>query len=142
MQTATLADKIEMQHRLFAALSDMLGREVPLYDKSLEVNRVCNTAVCALLSRMHGGFSMTAEQVDATSGERHGAVRIGTPDEFRWLARFMAAFAMEPHNYYDMTKVGSKSQPIVATAFRSAVNPSHRLFSSLLQTDYFDEATQ
>lgn len=47
------ADKIEMQHRLFAELSEMFGAEVPLYDKSLLVNRECNRAVCHLLGQRH-----------------------------------------------------------------------------------------
>jgi len=41
-----------------------------------------------------------------------------------------------------MTNVGAKSQPIIATAFRSTVRPEHRVFSSVLMTDYFDPATQ
>jgi uncharacterized glyoxalase superfamily metalloenzyme YdcJ len=49
---------------------------------------------------------------------------------------------MEPHNYYDMANVGAKSQPIIATAFRSTLNPEHRVFTSLLLTDYFDDATK
>lgn len=139
---APFADQVDMQNRLFAELSRMFGMEVPLYDKSLLVNRVCNRAVCDLLSRMHAGFAVSDEQLDKTSGERHGAIRIGRPDEYRWIARFFACFAMQPHNYYDMTSVGSKSQPIIATAFRSVLNPEHRVFTSLLQTDYFDPAIQ
>lgn len=136
------ADKVEMQHRLFAELSSMFGKEVPLYDKSLLANQVCNRTVCDLVALRHVGFSITDTQIDRTSGERHGAIRIGRPDEFRWIARFFAAFAMEPHNFYDMANVGAKSQPIIATAFRSRVNPDHRVFSSLLLTDYFDDATR
>jgi uncharacterized glyoxalase superfamily metalloenzyme YdcJ len=136
------ADKVEMQHRLFAELSRMFGQEVPLYDKSLLVNRVCNETICALLSVIHGGFAVTAAQLEKTSGERHGAIRIGRPDEYRWVARYFAAFALEPHNYYDMTNLGPKSQPIVATAFRSRLHPEHRVFCSLLMTDYFDPATR
>ena len=138
----TFADKIQMQHRLFAELSRMFGQEVPLYDKSLLVNQVCNAAVCELLGKLHIGFSISAEQLDKTSGERHGAIRIGKPDEYRWITRFFAAFAMQPHNYYDMSNVGAKSQPIIATAFRAVANPEHRVFTSLLQTDYFDPATR
>ncbi len=134
------ADKIQMQHRLFAELSAMFGREVPLYDKSLLVNKITNEAVCALLAIRHGGFSLTAEQLEKTSGERHGAIRIGTKEEYRWVAGFFAAFAMLPHNFYDMTAIGAKSQPIIATAFRSALNPEHRVFTSLLMIDYFDPA--
>lgn len=127
-----------MQHRLFAELSAMFGKEVPLYDKSLLVNRVCNKTVCALLEKRYTGFTLSDEQLDKTSGERHGAIRIGTPEEYRWVAGFFAAFAMEPHNFYDMTSLGSKSQPIISTAFRSPVNPEHRVFSSLLMIQNLD----
>jgi uncharacterized glyoxalase superfamily metalloenzyme YdcJ len=136
------ADKLELQHRLFAELSRMFGQEVPLYDKSLLVNRVVNESLCALLGAMWRGFAITAEQLEKTSGERHGAIRIGRPDEYRWIGRFFAQFAMEPHAFYDMTNVGAKSQPIIATAFRSRLNPEHRVFTSLLMTDWFDPETR
>ena len=139
---STVANKIDMQNRLFAALSAMFGREVPLYDKSLAVNKACNQTVCALLAKLHRGFTMGDEDLDRTSGERHGAIRIGRPDEYRWIGRLFACFAMEPHNFYDMTNVGAKSQPIIATAFRSTLRPEHRVFSSVLMTDYFDPATK
>lgn len=139
---APFADRLQMQHRLFAELSRMFGSEVPLYDKSLLVNKVCNTSVCSLLGQMYQGFSLSEEQLDKTSGERHGAIRIGKPSEYRWIGRFFAQFAMEPHNYYNMADVGAKSQPIIATAFRSTLNPEHRVFTSLLMTDYFDPATK
>lgn len=138
----TYADKIDLQNRLFAELSAMFGKEVPLYDKSLLVNQVTNRAVCDLLAQMFSGFDVSDDQLEKTSSERHGAIRIGRNDEYRWIARFFACFAMEPHNYYDMTDVGAKSQPIVATAFRSTIGPEHRVFTSLLQTDYFDDATR
>ena len=140
--SAPFADKIEMQHRLFSELSNMFGREVPLYDKSLLVNKECNKTVGALLSQIHAGFTLSDEQLDKTSGERHGAIRIGKPSEYRRVAGFFAAFALEPHNFYDMTNLGNKSQPIVATAFRSSLNPEHRIFCSLLMTDYFDPKTR
>jgi uncharacterized glyoxalase superfamily metalloenzyme YdcJ len=132
------ANKVRMQNRLFSGLSNLFGKEVPLYDKSLLVNKVCNQTVCALLSRIHAGFSLSDSQLEKTSGERHGAIRIGKPSEYRWIAGYFAAFGLAPHNFYDMTNVGRKSQPIVATAFRSSVNPEHRIFCSLLMTDYFD----
>lgn len=140
--SARFVDKTEVQHRLFSELSRMFGVEVPLYDKSLAVNKECNKAACALLGMLHRGFALSDDQLDKASGERHGAIRIGKPVEYRWIARFFAQFAMEPHNYYDMTNVGAKSQPIVATAFRSVLNPDHRVFCSLLMTDYFDPATR
>jgi uncharacterized glyoxalase superfamily metalloenzyme YdcJ len=138
----TLVDKVDLQNRLFAALSAMFGKEVPLYDKSLAVNHACNRTICALLAKAYPGFSMGDADLERTSGERHGAIRIGRPDEYRWIGRLFACFAMEPHNFYDMTCVGSKSQPIIATAFRSVVRPEHRVFTSLLMTDYFDPTTR
>jgi uncharacterized glyoxalase superfamily metalloenzyme YdcJ len=140
--STSFADKVQMQNRLFAELSRMFGQEVPLYDKSLLVNRECNKTVGALLGQLHIGFSLSDEQLDKTSGERHGAIRIGKPSEYRLMGRFFAAFAMEPHNFYDMANVGAKSQPIIATAFRSRLNPDHRVFCSLLLTDYFDALTK
>jgi uncharacterized glyoxalase superfamily metalloenzyme YdcJ len=140
--SAAFADKIQMQKLLFSELSAMFGKEVPLYDKSLLVNKACNQTVCLLLSQVYQGFSITPEQLQKTSGERHGAIRIGKPSEYRWMAGFFAAFGMEPHNFYDMANVGSKSQPIVATAFRSSRNPEHRIFCSLLMTDYFEPPTR
>lgn len=131
-----------MQDRLFAALSRMFGAEVPLYDRTLAVNAVTNRAACDLVALRHRGFSVSAEQLGRTGGERHGAIRIGRPDEFRWVARFFGAFGMEPHNFYDMTAIGARSQPVIATAFRSVLRPEHRVFSSLLVADYFDDATR
>lgn len=139
---AAFADKVDMQNRLFAALSAMFGQEVPLYDKSLLVNEICNKAACDLLAKLHPGFSVSEAQLEKTSGERHGAIRIGRPDEYRWIARFFACFAMQPHNFYDMSAVGSKAQPIFATAFRSVLHPEHRVFTSLLLTDLFDDAVK
>lgn len=140
--SAVHADPLEMQHRLFAELSRMFGAEVPLYDKSLLVNRVVNEALAGLLGQLLRDFTISPEQLEKTSGERHGAIRIGRPDEYRWIGRFFAQFALEPHAFYDMTNVGAKSQPIIATAFRSRVNPEHRVFTSLLMTDWFDPATR
>jgi uncharacterized glyoxalase superfamily metalloenzyme YdcJ len=135
-------NKLEMQRKLFSELSTMFGREVPLYDRSLAINFLCNRAVCDLLSERYAIFSIRDEMLERTGGERHGAIRIGRPDEYQLIARFFGCFDMEPHGFYDMTTVGSKSQPIIATAFRSEHAPEHRVFTSLLVTDYFDEQTK
>ncbi len=135
-------DKIVLQNRLFARLSAMFAEEVPLYDKSLGINQICNRAICDLLSLMFPAFSIDDDQIVSTSGERHGAIRIGRRDEYYWVGRLFACFGMEPHQFYDMANVGAKSQPIIATAFRSRVNPEHRVFCSLLLTDYFDTRTR
>ncbi len=139
---SALTDPKVMQDRLFAELSRMFGSEVPLYDRAVLVNRACNATACSLLARRHLGFAISEAELERASGERHGAIRIGRPDEYRWIGRFFGCFGMEPHNFYDMTNVGAKSQPVIATAFRSAHQPNHRVFTSLLMTDYFDGATK
>lgn len=136
------ADPIQMQHRLFAELSRMFAREVPLYEKSLLVNREVNAALADLLALRWPGLALTPAQLDQAGGERHGAIRLGRPDELRWIGRLFARFAMEPHAFYDMTAVGAKSQPIIATAFRSRTESQHRVFTSLLMTDWFDADTR
>lgn len=139
--TIRFANPLDMQHSLFEELSCMFGDEVPLYDKSLAVNLRCNRALCDMLGSAFDGFSVSDDELLSTSRERHGAIRIGREDEFRWITRYFACFGMEPHNFYDMTSIGAKSQPVIATAFRSAVDPRNRVFSSLLRTDYFDQET-
>jgi len=136
------ANQTEMQHLLFSELSKMFGEEVPLYDKSLLVNKACNQTVVALLGQKYQGFDISESQLEKTSGERHGAIRIGKPEEYRWIAKYFAAFGLQPHNFYDMTTLGGKSQPVIATAFRAPLNPEHRVFTSLLMTDYFDPETK
>ena len=106
--TNHFVDPITMQHSLFAELSRMFGSEVPLYDKSLEVNHRCNRFLIEFLAAGFEGFSVSDEQLRATSRERHGAIRIGREDEFRWITRYFACFGMEPHNFYDMTSIGAK----------------------------------
>ena len=140
--STSFANKTEMQNLLFAELSKMFGKEVPLYDKSLLVNKACNQTVCALLRQKYHGFEISEAQLNKTSGERHGAIRIGKPEEYRWIAKYFAAFGLLPHNFYDMTNLGGKSQPVIATAFRAPLNPEHRVFTSLLMTDYFDPETK
>jgi len=132
------ADRIELQHKLFAQLSAMFASEVPLYDRSLAVNELVNECVCGVMSERFRGLQVTAAEVTRASAERHGAIRIGRADEYRWIARFFGVFAMEPHNFYAMTDIGAKSQPVIATAFRSVVRPEHRVFTSLLVTDRFE----
>jgi uncharacterized glyoxalase superfamily metalloenzyme YdcJ len=135
------ANPLDMQDSLFEELSRMFGEEVPLYDKSLAVNIRCNRALADMLESMFEGFFVSDTGLCSTSRERHGAIRIGREDEFRWITRYFACFGMEPHNFYDMTCIGAKSQPVIATAFRSAVDPRNRVFTSLLRTDYFDQKT-
>ena len=140
--TRDFVDARTLQDRLFAELSSMFAREVPLYGHSLEVNATCNRTACDILQSKFVGLQITDEDIELTSAERHGAIRLGPPEAYLGVARVFACFDMHPHNFYDMTSVGAKSQPVIATAFRSEHNPKHRVFTSLLRTEFFDFATR
>ena len=70
-------DRVVLQNRLFAKLSAMFGAEVPLYDKSLAVNLVCNRAVCESGGgEVPEGFAMDdgtdrGDQCRAARGDPH-----------------------------------------------------------------------
>ncbi|MFM8282139.1 MAG: 2-oxoadipate dioxygenase/decarboxylase family protein [Planctomycetaceae bacterium] len=142
MRVVPWADPRDLQDRLFAALSAMFATEVPLYGGALAVNDLCNAAAVALLEQRFPVLGTVACRHRTLGAERHGAIRIGRPDEYRWVGRLFACFGMEPHGFYDMTSVGAKRQPIIATAFRSRIRPEHRMFCSLLVTDAFPAATR
>lgn len=73
--------------------------------------------------------------------ERHGAIRLGKPDELAMVARLFAQMGMEPVGYYDLAPSGV---PVHSTAFRPtkasslAYNP-FRVFTSLLLPELLPE---
>ena len=128
--------KTALRKRLFAALSALYAREVPLYDKLLETVRDVNGRIAARdPARLPPGRS-----VDEISAERHGAIRLGKPEEIRDMARFFACLDMMPVNFYNLADAGAKSQPVISTAFRPLRDADHRVFCSLLMTDAFAPA--
>lgn len=75
--------------------------------------------------------------------ERHGAIRLGTPEELAMMRRLFSVMGMHPVGYYDLTVA---SLPVHATCFRPltkealAYNP-FRVFTSLLRLELIqDEA--
>ena len=66
MTNSQFVDKRAMQQELFSELSDMFGREVPMYDRALLINASCNRAVCDILSEMFRGFSISDGQIATT----------------------------------------------------------------------------
>ncbi len=79
------------------------------------------------------------------TAERHGAIRVGTPDELAAVADLFSAFGMVPVGYYDLRDAVSPV-PVVSTAFRPidadelARNP-FRVFTSMLALEdprFFD----
>lgn len=125
--------KNSLRKQLFKSLSDMYAAEVPLYDKLLETVLETNLKVAS----QRGDLNFSEVEIKALSGERHGAIRLGKPEELRNMARFFACLDMHPINFYNLADAGAKSQPVISTAFRPLKNADHRVFCSLLMTDYF-----
>jgi uncharacterized glyoxalase superfamily metalloenzyme YdcJ len=120
-----------LRERFAAGLSAMYSHEVPAYTTLVEVSTQVN--------RDHAERNASAEQLGSLSrvtAERHGAIRVGSPDELADVADLFSAFGMVPVGYYDLRDAASPV-PVVSTAFRPidedelARNP-FRVFTSML----------
>ena len=109
----------------------MYGGEVPAYATLVEVS--------AQVNHDYAAQHPCAERLGSLSrvtSERHGAIRVGTPEELAGVADLFAAFGMTPVGYYDL-RDAAPPVPVVSTAFRPvdddelARNP-FRIFTSLL----------
>ncbi|TZG29051.1 VOC family protein [Sphingomonas montanisoli] len=118
------------------AMSDMYRAEVPQYGALVALVEQINADVLARDPELAVGLER-AGGLDRLSGERHGAIRVGTAEELRLCARAFAVMGMEPVGYYDLAPAGV---PVHSTAFRPvdpaalARNP-FRLFTSLLRLE-------
>lgn len=131
------SQKLWQLRAAFAAqLSQMYGEEVPAYntlvDVSTEVNRDYMKRIGANAERLGS--------IERVTAERHGAIRVGSPEEMSQVARVFAGFGMYPVGFYDLRNASASSVPVVSTAFRPvdaeelAKNP-FRVFTSMLAAD-------
>ncbi|MFC9425984.1 2-oxoadipate dioxygenase/decarboxylase family protein [Streptomyces sp. NPDC056987] len=125
-----------------ARLSEMYGREVPAYTTLVDVSREVNEEVL----RAQGAGAERLGSISRVTAERHGAIRVGTPQEMRQVARVFGALGMHPVGFYDLREGAAGAVPVVSTAFRPiardelARNP-FRVFTSMLTPDdprFFD----
>jgi uncharacterized glyoxalase superfamily metalloenzyme YdcJ len=121
----------QLRERFAAGLSAMYAQEVPAYTTLVEVSTEVN--------RDHAERHPGAQRLGSLSrvtAERHGAIRVGTPQELAAVADLFSAFGMIPVGYYDLREAASPV-PVVSTAFRPidgdelARNP-FRVFTSML----------
>ena len=136
----------ELRASFARRMADMYGDEVPAYTTLVEVSAAVNADVLA----RDGAEAERFGSIERVTAERHGAIRVGTPDELRQVSRIFAAFGMFPVGFYDLREAARSSVPVVSTAFRPtdadelARNP-FRMFTSLLVTDdrrFFDADLQ
>ena len=130
----------QLRERFAAGLSAMYAGEVPAYGTLVEVTEQVNSDYVA-----HHPGAERLGSLRRVTGERHGAIRVGSPAELAAIAELFAAFGMLPVGYYDLRSAASPI-PVVSTAFRPidanelARNP-FRVFTSMLATRdprYFD----
>jgi uncharacterized glyoxalase superfamily metalloenzyme YdcJ len=121
----------QLRERFAAGLSAMYAQEVPAYTTLVEVS----TEVNRDYAERHPGAQRLGS-LSRVTAERHGAIRVGTPQELAAVADLFSAFGMVPVGYYDLRDAVSPV-PVVSTAFRPidgdelARNP-FRVFTSML----------
>lgn len=119
-----------------AALSQMYRAEAPRYrDMARIVAEIDGAALArdpALEARLRrsGGFELIGV-------ERHGAIRVGRPEELSGVRRLFSAMGMFPVDYYDLAPAGV---PVHSTCFRPIETAAlrrcpFRVFTSLLRPE-------
>ena len=108
----------------------MYQNEVPLYGTLLDVVHQANDEVI----KSRGTIDDLPARYEV---ERHGAIRLGTPDELATIRRLFGVLGMSPVDYYDLPVAGL---PLHATAFRLTDTKSlsknpFRVFTSVLRID-------
>lgn len=133
-----LVDANTLRSTFAQAMSAMYKAEVPLYGDLVRIVQKVNADV-----RARDAASCTSSSVDIYDSpqrltlERHGAIRLGTPQELHTARRIFALMGMHPVGYYDLSIAGL---PMHATCFRPITaqalekNP-FRVFTTLLRPE-------
>jgi uncharacterized glyoxalase superfamily metalloenzyme YdcJ len=136
----------ELRAAFAQRLSTMYGTEVPAYTTLVDVSHKVNRDLLA----KDPDRAQRLGSIDRVTAERHGAIRVGTPEELRQVGQIFAGMGMHPVGFYDLREAAVSAVPVVSTAFRPideaelARNP-FRVFTSLLTpTDrrFFDADLQ
>jgi uncharacterized glyoxalase superfamily metalloenzyme YdcJ len=128
-----MTNQWQLRAAFAARLSQMYGREVPAYTTLVDVSREVNEDVL----HAQGADAERLGSISRVTAERHGAIRVGTPQELQQVARIFGALGMHPVGFYDLREAAASAVPVISTAFRPidgeelARNP-FRVFTSLL----------
>ncbi|MDB4873439.1 MAG: hypothetical protein JWL97_4443 [Gemmatimonadales bacterium] len=123
----------ELRSRFAQRLASLYGQEVPAYITLVEASQEVNARVIDRL----GPDAERLGTISRVSAERHGAIRVGTPEELSQVSRVFGALGMYPAGFYDLRDAAPQPVPVVSTAFRPidsdelARNP-FRVFTSML----------
>ena len=139
MNHAPFMNRDEIRALFSRAMSAMYRHEVPLYGTLMALVAQINAQVLNEQPDIAHSLGRTGE-IRRLDSERHGAIRVGTPEELATLARLFAVMGMEPVGYYDLTPAGV---PVHSTAFRAVhesalqISP-FRVFTSLLRLELIE----
>lgn len=122
------------------AMSDMYKSEVPLYESLMDLVAQVNAATLEARPELAQQLQRTGE-LERLDVERHGAIRLGTPEELGIMRRVFAVMGMLPVGYYDLSPAGV---PVHSTAFRATHEASlqvspFRVFASLLRLELISD---
>lgn len=133
-QTTFAIEDFVFRKMLANQLSDMYAKEIPEYKQFTEIVKASNIAF--LENNQH----LKSYNKDRVLEEKHGAIRVSTPEEMRLFARIFKLLGMYPVEFYDLTSSGI---PMIATAFRpiddSIEQSAFRMFTSMLHPDYIPD---
>lgn len=130
----------EIRTRFSRAMSEMYRKEVPQYGSLVELVADVNAQTLQAQPALRAQLEQSGE-IHRLDIERHGAIRVGTPEELVTLRRLFAVMGMEPVGYYDLSVAGV---PVHSTAFRPVsdeallANP-FRVFTSLLRLELISD---
>lgn len=134
------------------AMSAMYSAEVPLYSDLIRIVQNVNKKVLTQASSSTTTPTPTDgseaapvhhDSVERLTLERHGAIRLGTPQELHTVRRIFALMGMHPVGYYDLAVA---NLPMHATCFRPISTASleanpFRVFTTLLRPDLLTSTT-
>ena len=92
--TQSFVPQYEIREKFSRAMSDMYKKEVPLYGDLLEIVRGINRE----FMEKHPGLEDELGSLDRVSEERHGAIRLGKPEELATMARLFSVMGMVPRS--------------------------------------------
>lgn len=147
-------DQDTLRARFCHALSEMYKIEVPLYGDLVDLVYKADTIALKIQkTKCKDNHNHNHNHIDSDPDsilpsrnrvERHGAIRLGTPQELSTIRRMFAIMGMYPVGYYDLSVAGF---PMHATAFRPRKrealdrNP-FRVFTTLLRMELLTERTR
>lgn len=129
----TLVPTWQLRARFAVRLAELYGGEVPAYNTLVDVSTQVNRRVM----EREGHTAERLGSIERVTAERHGAIRVGSPEEMSQVARVFGAFGMYPTGFYDLRDAQPQPIPVVSTAYRPhdpdelAKNP-FRVFTSML----------